>query len=127
MSPDKICSNIFFFNLDNLERREKEKKEQKLRVINKFTFRGKKISNILKTRTLTRSEEIVSIYTWCGILWYHIYGSRENLTWRRRGGEESSVRIDTRKNRFRERRVFSPSFSFSFSQVRCNRWKEEER
>lgn len=42
--------------------------------------------------------------------------------WGRR--EEGSVRIDTRKNRFHEQRVFPASSS---PQVRCNRWKEGAR
>lgn len=77
-------------------------------------------ANVKKHEGLLTKKSHLS--TCSGILRYRIYGSRENLG--KKGRRQGSVRIDTRKNRFHEQRVFPVS---SCPQVRCNRWKEGAR
>lgn len=72
-------------------------------------------ANVKKHEGLLTKKSYLS--TWSGIV-----SMGAGKIWGRR--EEGSVRIDTRKNRFHEQRVFPASSS---PQVRCNRWKEGAR
>lgn len=94
MSPDKICSNIFFFNLDNLERREKEKKEQKLRVINKFRYIQRE-ENIEHFKNTKRRNRIYLYMVWYSLVSYLREQGKFDLEKKGRGGE-------LRSNRYKE-------------------------